>query len=1155
MNPNHPPYNSTNLNLLDNMLMAAGFQGTSGPEVPKPPGPMIPPGYGAYHNEMGLHHHAMNLATSQHVQGVESIPILVYQQQQQQQQQLQQQQLQQQAAAAAAVSSQHQQHQQHPISYKLPHHFEEMSHSTTTTSSTIAAAAAVAHHQHHHLNAKSSKKDIVAEALRSTEKIFEDKSSPHASTPAAAAPSLPPSLPSSLPSHTNLPPIRKEPSPSLTAIKSEPCHTPPLPKSPQDIKPVLQSPKPPSPAITSLTTPPTNSSTLVSKPVIPYSSSTSTTLSSSSITSISTPGRRVVTSSNLKTASISSSRSAASMTPRLSLLEEEDDGLTCRLCLQSFWYKSALIEHLKTIHSISDPVRYEREEREKKLKRIREEQQRIAMIRRQRELRGRGRGMIARGGSAGRGGARPGSIRLTSPGSKPAPAGPRPSFQYRDGAFICDLCKKSFSDGNDMVTHWKSHVKKSQLAASATSRGSIKFKASVRRTTQVSRRGAPTYKSSLSSERKAKPSGGKTGKRKDKGRPRWTSYLVWSTRRRKELISAHPGWSFAEVSRNISDQWKKVNTETKEKLQDEAEEMNATGVKKLPAEKPSSTDSDVTDTTEDSDFEESVSKKPIMLKIKREYGEAEAPRQRSGRQRKRPSFFQEFENEENNLDRILDDFELQQIQESCKPKEKKEKAPTRSPRQRRAKKREAILINEPEEPIELETSRSGRIRKKIKFFDKIPDFDDPGDLEEIDEDQDEFKPDYDEPEDHEDLIDEYSGSELNTRDESKSDSKNLPPKKRAWKKNKKNSSSASLFKRSNIMTDAEIEEATERARKAKPIILLDREDAKPLETDDSEIGRNSLRSSKSGVNEPTPSWIQDDEEIDHLSVKKEPNNETNVNAHVNNEIQSSQNDVTNPSDSDKEIHSNNDESRNLGCSENQESNNHQQSIENSDTIEGGGSGDGDGGDSDAASFPKLSSDDPSNNIDDVCLNTPMPCVPEEDDHQDPPSSILAPEEEEEKELIKPVGDNSLQRERGGGGVSVEDNSLRNVQEDLPKRSSPETIINSITEPQNASQEEILTPITTGGDPFGSMDTPSQNNEHSDNNNPLYNQHESTNGEEEGRKKSDDNKDDNEISQSEPPPPPVDSTSVDELLRPGEDEEKYKDLISQTQIENIDNIFN
>merc|ERR1712001_655094 len=65
-------------------------------------------------------------------------------------------------------------------------------------------------------------------------------------------------------------------------------------------------------------------------------------------------------------------------------------------------------------------------------------------------VRGRG-GMMMRGG---RGGLRPGM-----PGGRPMPTGPRPSFQYRDGAFICDLCKKSFSDGNDMVAHWKSHVK------------------------------------------------------------------------------------------------------------------------------------------------------------------------------------------------------------------------------------------------------------------------------------------------------------------------------------------------------------------------------------------------------------------------------------------------------------------------------------------------------------------------------------------------------------------------------------------------------------------------------------------------------------------------------------------------------------------------
>jgi hypothetical protein len=43
--------------------------------------------------------------------------------------------------------------------------------------------------------------------------------------------------------------------------------------------------------------------------------------------------------------------------PRLQLLDEEDDGLTCRMCLQSFWYKTELLDHLKTTHSITDPDR------------------------------------------------------------------------------------------------------------------------------------------------------------------------------------------------------------------------------------------------------------------------------------------------------------------------------------------------------------------------------------------------------------------------------------------------------------------------------------------------------------------------------------------------------------------------------------------------------------------------------------------------------------------------------------------------------------------------------------------------------------------------------------------------------------------------------
>ena len=52
------------------------------------------------------------------------------------------------------------------------------------------------------------------------------------------------------------------------------------------------------------------------------------------------------------------------------------------------------------------------------------------------------------------------------------------------------------------------------------------------------------------------------------------------------------------------------------------------------------------------DEDPSFSEKP---KIKREASE------RSSRARKRPSFFQEYENEEDNLDKILDEFEQEQV--------------------------------------------------------------------------------------------------------------------------------------------------------------------------------------------------------------------------------------------------------------------------------------------------------------------------------------------------------------------------------------------------------------------------------------------------------------------------------------------------------------
>ena len=35
--------------------------------------------------------------------------------------------------------------------------------------------------------------------------------------------------------------------------------------------------------------------------------------------------------------------------PRLHLLEQTEDGLNCKVCLQSFWYKNEAVEHLKVM--------------------------------------------------------------------------------------------------------------------------------------------------------------------------------------------------------------------------------------------------------------------------------------------------------------------------------------------------------------------------------------------------------------------------------------------------------------------------------------------------------------------------------------------------------------------------------------------------------------------------------------------------------------------------------------------------------------------------------------------------------------------------------------------------------------------------------------
>ena len=99
MNPNLPQYglsSGPNLHLLDNMLMAAGFQATDQPTVPKP---ALVPQYTYAQDNLPMHHHgsAMNLVQAQpHATASDPVHVIVYQNEAQQQQ------------------------QQQPISYKIP---------------------------------------------------------------------------------------------------------------------------------------------------------------------------------------------------------------------------------------------------------------------------------------------------------------------------------------------------------------------------------------------------------------------------------------------------------------------------------------------------------------------------------------------------------------------------------------------------------------------------------------------------------------------------------------------------------------------------------------------------------------------------------------------------------------------------------------------------------------------------------------------------------------------------------------------------------------------------------------------------------------------------------------------------------------------------
>lgn len=459
--------------------------------------------------------------------------------------------------------------------------------------------------------------------------------------------------------------------------------------------------------------------------------------------------------------------------------------------------------------------------------------------------------------------------------ARPTPtAGPRPSFQYRDGAFICDLCKKSFSDGNDMVAHWKSHVKQQQQAgkgggrdsgyaveksrpsAADSGRGRGRGRSAGRPVAQgrgaakthTTSRGRPITSKQAGRKRRAEAKKVKKG-RSDKGKPRWTAYLVWSTRRRQEIKVEYPGYGFAEVGKLISEEWKEITPDDLEKYKVEAERMNAANVRKL----PKVTESGDEDWSENDDpsFNE-ANRKPIMLKIKKE-NERAAAESRSGRKRKRPSFFQEFENEESNLDKILDDFEQEQLEESKFPKPKRAvKNPGSRPRQRRRIQEDEY--DDDEEEVELETTRSGRVRKVAKptrqfhFPDEDVD-DDSGN----DEEKDEYQPDSEFEEPEEDDDDEGVPEQLEVSGKGRRSRKRsitLPPKKRSHAEKSGGGKAG--------MTEDEIKKATMAALAAKPIVIgLDRIKKKLTQSEEERAAAK-------------PSWVVDEEDIDDDAGENKP---------------------------------------------------------------------------------------------------------------------------------------------------------------------------------------------------------------------------------------------------------------------------------------------
>merc|ERR1711997_1360365 len=117
------------------------------------------------------------------------------------------------------------------------------------------------------------------------------------------------------------------------------------------------------------------------------------------------------------------------------------------------------------------------------------------------------------------------------------------------------------------------------------------------------KKGRGKHKSHYSSRGRpiSKKSAGRKGRkkqRKDKGKPRWTAYLLWSTRRRKEIAQENPEYTFAQVGKAISEGWKEVPAEKIDGLKEEAEHLNSKNIKKLPKVRDGSGDEEMTDYSE-----------------------------------------------------------------------------------------------------------------------------------------------------------------------------------------------------------------------------------------------------------------------------------------------------------------------------------------------------------------------------------------------------------------------------------------------------------------------------------------------------------------------------------------------------------------------------